>query len=71
MNRILAQARRAVAAIQCAWNAYWLRGDIQYLDKVIDAYEQAGVEQLVITALLKQRAAATVRLILNETGEPA
>lgn len=62
---------RLITRIRCAWNAYWLRGDIKYLDEVIDAYRQAGVEQLVITALLKQRAAATVRLILNETGEPA
>jgi len=60
-----------ITRLRCAWRAYWLRGDIQYLDKVIDAYEQAGVEHLVIAALLKQRAAATVRLILNETGEPA
>lgn len=62
---------RLITRIRCAWNAYWLRGDIKYLDEVIDAYRQAGVEQLVITALIKQRATVMVRLILNETGDPA
>lgn len=62
---------RLITRIRCAWNAYWLRGDIKYLDEVIDAYRQAGVAQLVITALIKQRATVMVRLILNETGEPA
>lgn len=60
-----------ITRLRCAWRAYWLRGDIKWLDEVIAAYRQAGVEQLVITALIKQRATVMVRLILNETGEPA
>lgn len=62
---------RLITRLRCAWRAYWLRGDVQWLDEVIQHYQAAGVEQLAIAALVKQRAQVTVRLILNETGELA
>lgn len=60
-----------ITRLRCAWRAYWLRGDISYLDEVIAAYRASRVDPVAINALIKQRAQVTVRLILNETGELA
>jgi len=60
-----------ITRLRCAWRAYWLRGDIKWLDEVIAAYSASQVDQVAINALIKQRAATTVRMILNETGELA
>ena len=60
-----------ITRLRCAWRAYWLRGDIKWLDEVIASYRASRVDQAAINALIKQRAQVTVRLILNETGELA